>query len=124
MLGPGTTELRSDTKEALAHLTIALRQCGEGGSMMAVSALCRVRTTGRALSPATGRRLLSGFAVIATLGIGALSLALMTPGKASAIIGGTLDGNGHPNVAYVVAVDAQGAGLFSCSGTLVAPAVV
>ena len=60
-------------------------------------------------------------AVIAAIAAGAL-ICGTTP--ASGITGGTFDGNGHPNVAYIIAVDSQNEGLFVCSGTLIAPTVV
>jgi hypothetical protein len=53
--------------------------------------------------------------------------ALLIVGLASpsgAIIGGEYDGDGHPNVGMVVALDAEGFGLGHCTGTLVSPTVV
>ena len=43
---------------------------------------------------------------------------------AGAVKGGVYDGNEHPNVGFIVGLDAQGDGLFSCTGTLVTPTVV
>lgn len=43
--------------------------------------------------------------------------------QASAVKYGTLDGNAHPNVGLMVALDANGAPLWRCSGTLMSPTV-
>src|SRR4051794_12022889 len=45
-------------------------------------------------------------------------------GPAHAIVGGTYDGDGHSNVAIIVGDDANGVGLFFCTGTLISPTVV
>lgn len=49
---------------------------------------------------------------------------LLVPVGAEAIIGGHKDGGGHPNVGLVAALDAHGALIDACTGTLVAPTVV
>lgn len=50
----------------------------------------------------------------------AAAAALTTP-LAHAITDGELDGNRHPNVGLMVALDANGAPMWRCSGTLVSP---
>jgi V8-like Glu-specific endopeptidase len=49
----------------------------------------------------------------------ALAVVLFTPVGAGAIIGGTDDGSGHPNVAFVIAVDHAGGLADACTGTLI-----
>ena len=49
----------------------------------------------------------------------ALAVVLLTPVGAGAIIGGTDDGSGHPNVGFVVAVDENGGLADACTGTLI-----
>jgi hypothetical protein len=49
----------------------------------------------------------------------ALAVVLFTPVGAGAIIGGTDDGSGHPNVGFVVAVDENGGLAEACTGTLI-----
>lgn len=50
-----------------------------------------------------------------------LVLILSTVGVASAVTDGELDGNGHPYVGLMVALDANGNPLWRCSGTLLSP---
>lgn len=50
--------------------------------------------------------------------VAALGLAAM---PALAVTDGQLDGNGHPNVGLMVALDAGGNPMWRCSGTLVSP---
>jgi secreted trypsin-like serine protease len=52
----------------------------------------------------------------------AITGATAAPG--GAIVGGTFDGNGHPNVAYFEAYNASGDYLYYCTGTLVSPTVI
>ena len=54
---------------------------------------------------------------------GMLPVVLIT-GGAGAIIGGTVDNDGHPNVGFVVAFDENGALAEGCTGTLIAETVV
>ena len=61
--------------------------------------------------------------VLVALGACIAALASLSS-PAHAIVGGEPDGDGHPNVAIIVGDDANGIGLFWCSGTLVAPTVV
>jgi V8-like Glu-specific endopeptidase len=64
---------------------------------------------------------------IARLGGIAVAMAiplLLMPVSAGAIIGGQTDGGGHPNVGFVAALNAAGALIDGCTGTLVAPKVV
>jgi len=49
---------------------------------------------------------------------------LLMPTGAGAIIGGTDDGAGHPNVGFILAVDGAGNLADACSGTLIAPTLV
>ena len=51
----------------------------------------------------------------------ALAAALVAAAPAFAINDGEPDGNRHPNVGLMVALDATGAPLWRCSGTLVSP---
>jgi hypothetical protein len=53
----------------------------------------------------------------------ALVLVLSTAGIASAITDGELDGDGHPYVGLMVALDEDGNPLWRCSGTLLSPTV-
>jgi hypothetical protein len=62
------------------------------------------------------RRVLLVLAVVAVLLVGSTS-------PSGAIIGGEYDANRHPNVGVVFALDDQGFGLGSCSGTLVSSTV-
>ena len=57
-----------------------------------------------------------------TVALAALSMLMAT--DAGVIVGGELDGDGHPNVALIVMVNSQGGLLDACSGTLIAPTVV
>ncbi|MGB3701709.1 MAG: hypothetical protein WA997_10595, partial [Anaerolineales bacterium] len=52
-----------------------------------------------------------------------LILSLVLAGTALAITDGVLDGEGHPNVGLMVALDASGNPLWRCSGTLLSPTV-
>ena len=52
-----------------------------------------------------------------------LILTLVLAGTALAITDGELDGNGHPNVGLMVALDAGGNPLWRCSGTMLSPTV-
>ena len=45
-------------------------------------------------------------------------------GSAGAIVGGDDDGDGHPNVGFVIVLDGNGNFADACTGTLVAPRVV
>ncbi|HJR24488.1 MAG TPA: trypsin-like serine protease [Acidimicrobiales bacterium] len=56
--------------------------------------------------------------------IGALVVVAMASTPAAAIIGGEFDGDAHPNVGIIFAVDADGVGWGSCTGTLVTPTVM
>src|SRR5687768_13824784 len=47
-----------------------------------------------------------------------LMLVLSTFGMASAVTDGELDGNGHPYVGLMVALDEDGTPMWRCSGTL------
>jgi secreted trypsin-like serine protease len=47
--------------------------------------------------------------------------ALLAGAPVHAITDGELDGNGHPNVGLMVALDASGNPMWRCSGTLVSP---
>jgi hypothetical protein len=59
------------------------------------------------------------FASLAT----AIALMAVLVAPSSAITNGQLDGNGHPHVGIMVALDATGAPLWRCSGTLLSPTV-
>ena len=59
-----------------------------------------------------------GVTVVAAL------LVSVLPGDARAIIGGSDDGNDHPNVGLIVALDSAGQLAELCTGTLVGPTVV
>ena len=52
-----------------------------------------------------------------------LILTLVLAGTALAITDGELDGEGHPNVGLMVALDGDGNPLWRCSGTLLSPTV-
>lgn len=54
----------------------------------------------------------------------ALSLVLGTASPAGAVVGGLPDGIQHPSVGLIIGVDAQGRGVYSCTGTLVDPDTV
>ena len=56
--------------------------------------------------------------------VAAVMPLLIIPADARAIIGGDYDGDSHPNVGLIVALDAQGRLADACTGTLVAPTVV
>lgn len=62
--------------------------------------------------------------VVLRLAVVVATLSVLLPSEAGAIVGGAADGNAHPNVGLIVGVDAEGLGVFSCSGTLIAPEVV
>ena len=64
-----------------------------------------------------GRR--PGFLVLGTASL-VTALALLAVGSARAIVGGSTDGNGHPNVAAIV----YEGGFVGCTGFLVAPRIV
>lgn len=53
--------------------------------------------------------------------LGALSLLTVMP--ASAVTNGDLDGDGHPFVGLMVALDTDGNPLWRCSGTLISPTI-
>jgi hypothetical protein len=53
----------------------------------------------------------------------AIALMAVMVAPSSAITHGQLDGNGHPHVGIMVALDAAGAPLWRCSGTLLSPTV-
>lgn len=59
---------------------------------------------------------------LALLGM-VVGLVLAMVGPASAIKNGDLDGDGHPHVALMVAIDAAGDPLWRCSGTFLSPTV-
>ena len=52
-----------------------------------------------------------------------LILTLLLAGTALAITDGELDGDGHPHVGLMVALTADGAPLWRCSGTMLSPTV-
>ena len=64
-----------------------------------------------------GRRIarLWGIAVAVTMPV------VLIAGGAGAIIGGDDDGDGHPNVGFVIVLDGDGNFADACTGTLVAP---
>jgi secreted trypsin-like serine protease len=62
------------------------------------------------------KKLLHFFAII-----GALSFLTVIP--ASAVTNGDLDGDGHPYVGLMVALDMDGNPLWRCSGTLISPTI-
>jgi hypothetical protein len=63
-----------------------------------------------------------------TVVVACLGLLFGTAGgltsPANAVINGTFDGQAHPNVGMIFGLDANGAIVYSCTGTLVAPDVV
>lgn len=50
--------------------------------------------------------------------------AMLMPVDAGAIVGGSKDYGGHPNVGFIAALSAEGNVIDACTGTLVAPKVV
>ena len=52
-----------------------------------------------------------------------VAILLLAVNPVAAISDGTEDGNGHPYVGLMVAIDASGAPLWRCSGTLMSPTV-
>jgi hypothetical protein len=59
----------------------------------------------------------------ALLGLAVFVLALAVISPASAITDGELDGDGHPHVALMVAIDENGDALWRCSGTFLSETV-
>ena len=59
---------------------------------------------------------------VAALGA-ALMVVLATAAAAFAITNGTPDGNRHPYVGLMVAIDSDGVPLWRCSGSLLSPTV-
>src|SRR4051794_18415210 len=55
-----------------------------------------------------------------------MAVILTLPATAPAIVGGTLDGNGHPSVGAMLVAESPGSSSFvpGCGGALVAPRVV
>jgi secreted trypsin-like serine protease len=67
-----------------------------------------------------GRR----FARLWGIAVAVMLPVLVVPGGAGAIVGGDEDGEGHPNVGFVVAIDEGGNLAEACTGTLIAESVV
>jgi len=59
--------------------------------------------------------------LVLLLAVAALIVAMIAP--AGAITDGELDGDGHPHVALMVAIDGEGDPLWRCSGTFLSPTV-
>ncbi len=53
-----------------------------------------------------------------TAALAAITILMIGLGPAAAVNDGELDGNGHPNVGVMVALDGSGNALRRCSGTL------
>jgi hypothetical protein len=58
------------------------------------------------------------------LAVAGMLPVLLIAGGAGAIVGGTVDNDGHPNVGLVVILDQRGTLADACTGTLIAPTVV